>query len=149
MLSRNSAFGASLREGRQRPVPPILRPGRKFGNMPREEIDGLDAGVPGEHESRASADEGVEAPASRAQCFEQAVRRWKKYGIGLDRESEADTGKALDRRSEPGGAAVRMFCIAKPGAALEQADPRGGEESHLRRELAGLLAAIVEIGRER
>src|SRR5690606_39649435 len=117
MLSRNSAFGASLREGRQRPVPPILRPGRKFGDMLREEIDGLDAGVAGEHESRASADEGVEAPASRAERFEQALRRLKKYGIGLDRESEADPGKDLDRRGEPDGAAVRMFGIAKPSAA--------------------------------
>ena len=45
-------------------------------------------------------------------------------------------------------ASVGVLGIAQPCARLEHADPGGGEEAHLRRELAGLLAAIGEFGGE-
>ncbi len=43
------------------------------------------------------------------------------------------------------GAGVGVGGVAQPGAVLEHADPGGGEEAHLRGELAGLLAAVVEV----
>src|SRR5436190_15933897 len=41
-----------------------------------------------------------------------------------------------------------MFRVPEPRTVLQHSDPRGGEKSHLRGELARLFAAVIEFGRE-
>ena len=96
----------------------------------------------------AGADEVVETPAAVRECV--AVRgltcgrrpSWPRAGsmistAGISRISSA-------RRL---GHLVGMLGVAEPRADLQQPDPRRGDEPHLREQVAGLLAAELELRR--
>src|SRR3546814_20652459 len=79
---------------------------------------------------------------------EKRVGRMDENRVRLDREGQADAGKPVDGLRKTRSTLVPMFGIAKPRAAFEQPYPGCGEKAHFRGKLAGLLAAIVEVGRQ-
>src|ERR1039458_10581478 len=109
----------------------------------------ITAWIPCKHDSRCAADEGVELPTAVAQSIENLVRRHQEDGVGIDRRSDGYVGDAGNLLRKVRCTLIRMRGILEPSASLEHADPRRGEEAHLRRELAGLFAAVIEIDGER
>src|SRR3546814_14420970 len=74
----------------------VLLCSRNLCHVPREKIDGFEARVPGEHEARAAADEGIEAPSLFTEAPEKRVGRMDENRVRLDREGQADAGKPVD-----------------------------------------------------
>src|SRR5438046_999748 len=110
-----------------------------------ERIDPGWIGVPGEHEARAAADEGVEMPAALAKRLKPVLRCAKEYRVRLYRKHRLEIRQVGDLRRQPRGTRVRMLCIAQPRTAFEQADPGRRQKPHLGGELSGLFAAIIEV----
>ena len=105
------------------------------------------AGVPGAHEARAAdADEGVEHPAAASQRLQRQGRQADDDTVGLHREHQLNTRHIANQLGQQPRAAVGVFGVLHPGAALQQAHPGRGEKPHLGGELAGLLAAVLEVG---
>ena len=80
-----------------RPVKRIraLRSGGKASQVGEQVVDAVGRGVPRTHEARtARADEGIEAPAERAQAGFAGCRHVDEDAVGLDRVEQAD---AVDR----------------------------------------------------
>jgi hypothetical protein len=155
MESGRSAIGHSAKYSRGGDLSgfPILTGrsglvGSKEPDVIRQLIDPVFDRIPGEHEARAAADEGVETPTASGQPFEERIGRVKEHGIGFDREGETNARNINDRGGKPRGATIGMSGVAKPGAAFEQSDPRRRQKTHFRGELARLFAAIVKVGRE-
>lgn len=51
----------------------------------------------------------------------------------------------MQRRGQSFGHCIAMVCPAQPRTVLQHPHPRGRENTHLRRQLTALLAAMVEL----
>ena len=69
----------------------------------------------------------------------------QEHAVGFHREHQADTGHVLDQCGQQLRAAVGVVGVLEPGIVLQDADPGRGQVAHLRGQLAGLLAAVVEV----
>ncbi len=102
--------------------------------------------IPRAHEPRATAsDKGIEAPALGPQRLQRGFRHLQEHAVGLHREHQLHTRQVAHQRGQQLRAVIGMAAIAQPGAVFEQPDPGRGEKTHLRRQLARLLAAVVEV----
>ena len=55
-----------------------------------ERVDPRGIGIPGEHEARPAADEGIETPAAVAERLQPVVTGGEEHGIGLRREHQLE-----------------------------------------------------------
>ncbi len=101
-------------------------------------------GIPGEHETRATADERVKTPSPLTQPFEHGFRCLEKHGIGLRRKHQGKSGQCRDPLCQRPGAVITVLAVTQPGAALQQTDPGRRNKAHFRGQLPCLLAAIIE-----
>jgi len=114
-----------------------------------ESIDVLFGGVPRAHETAAAAtDERVKEPTLAAKWLDHVERELCEHRVRLPGEEQTHLGKLRERDREAFRHGVRVARVREPGAVFEHPDPRRGEKSHLRAELTGLLAAVVELARE-
>ena len=113
------------RVNRNLPVRPAHLP-----DIPRQRIDPCRIGIPGEHETRAAADERIKLPAALAQRLQVVGGGAQEDRVGLDRKHQLEIRQIGHRGSEPRGAGVGMLRIAQPRAVLQHADPGRRQKTH-------------------
>src|SRR6185503_6842726 len=110
-----------------------------------ELVDILCGRIPRAHEARtAFADERVEHPTPIPKSFDEVLWQLGEDRISLAREKNFDFRNGAQLSLETARHLIGVGGMPKPRPVLKDADPRRGEKTHLRGELAGLFAAVIE-----
>src|SRR5439155_21866649 len=102
-------------------------------------------GVPGAHEAAAAlTNEIVKHPAAVPEGINDLTLQFDEDGVRLAREKDFHFGQIADGLLEVFGHRIGVAGVPQPCAILQHTNPGSGEKAHLRSELAGLLATVIE-----